>query len=88
MYTQGYTTQPQKEQNAIAAAWMDPEITILSEVSQEDKYHGITYTWNQNMTQVNLSKKQKQTHRENTPAAAKGERGAGVWGQQRKTVTY
>ena len=39
MYTQGYTTQPQKEQNAIAAAWMDPEITILSEVSQEDKYH-------------------------------------------------
>ena len=40
------------------------------------------------MTQVNLSKKQKQTHRENTPAAAKGERGAGVWGQQRKTVTY
>ena len=39
MYTQGYTTQPQKEQHAIAAAWMDPEITILSEVSQEDKYH-------------------------------------------------
>ena len=67
---------------------MDPEITILSEVSQEDKYHGITYMWDQNMTQVTLSKKQKQTHGENIPAAATGERGAGVWGQQRTTATY
>ena len=64
------------------------EITILSEVNQEDKYHGITYMWNQNTTQMTLSKEQKQTHSENTPAAATGERGAGVWGQQRTTATY
>ena len=31
-----------------AATWMDPQIIILSEVSQteKDKYHGITCVWN------------------------------------------
>ena len=31
-----------------AATWMDPEIIILSEVSQTEKvkYHDITHMWN------------------------------------------
>ena len=48
-----------------AETWMDLEIIILSEVSQKekDRYHyGITYMWNQ-MIQMNLFTKQKQTHR-------------------------
>ena len=29
-----------------AATWMELEILILSEVSQKDKHHIITYMWN------------------------------------------
>ena len=49
-----------------AATWMDLEIIILSEISQteKDKYHMISLICGiQNMTQMNLSTKQKQTHR-------------------------
>ena len=45
-----------------AAAWMDLEIIILSEVSQteKDKYHMISLIYGiENMTQVKLSMKQK-----------------------------
>ena len=47
-----------------AAAWLDLEIIILSEVRKKDKYHmisllcGISHT-----TQMNLFTNQKQTHR-------------------------
>ena len=46
-----------------AAAWMDLEIIILSEINQteKDKYHMV---WNlKKMIQMNLFTKQKQTHR-------------------------
>ena len=49
-----------------AATWMDLEMIILSEVCQKekDKYHMISLTCGiQNMTQMNLSTKQKETHR-------------------------
>ena len=53
-----------------AAIWMDLEMITLSEVSQteKDKYHmiDITYMWNLKIKakiQMNLSTKQKQTHR-------------------------
>ena len=49
-----------------AVTWMDLEIIILSEISQteKDKYHMISLICGiQNMTQTNLSTKQKQTHR-------------------------
>ena len=49
-----------------AGTWMDLEIVIRSEVSQEekDKYHMISLTCGiQNTTQMNISTKQKQTHR-------------------------
>ena len=54
-----------------AATWMQLEIIILSEVSQKekDKYHMISLIRGiYNMTQMNLSVKQKQTrrHREQT----------------------
>ena len=70
-----------------ATMWMDLEIIILSEVSQKekDKYHVISLTCGiQNMTQMNQSTKQKQTHRhrEETCACQRGgERDRlGVWG--------
>ena len=55
-----------KERMPFAATWMDLEIIILSEVSQKEKdeYHMISFIceiWS--MTQMNLSKEQKQTHR-------------------------
>ena len=49
-----------------AATWMDLEIVILSEVSQteKDEYHMISLICGiENMTQMNLSMNQKQTHR-------------------------
>ena len=48
-----------------AATWMDLEIIVLSEVSQteKDKYHMISLMCGIYMTQMNLSPKQKQTHR-------------------------
>ena len=45
---------------------MDPDIFILSEVSQieKDKYMNITYVWNlkKKKIQMNLLTKQEQTH--------------------------
>ena len=50
-----------------AAAWVDLEIIILSEVSQKekDKYHMISLyaESKKNMIQMNLLTKPKQTHR-------------------------
>ena len=51
---------------SFTATWMDREIIILSEVSQEenDKYHMISLIYGfSNMTQMNLPMKQKLTHR-------------------------
>ena len=48
------------------ATWMELETLILSEVSQKEKekYHMILLTRGiQNTTQMNLSTKQKQTHK-------------------------
>ena len=48
----------------IVATWMQPEIIIISEVSQKekDKYHMISLVWGTlNMAQMNLLTKQKET---------------------------
>lgn len=84
VYAGGYYLAT-KEQMPFEATGMDPEITVLSEVNQKDKYHNIAYIWSQ-MTQTDLSKKQKQTHSENRPMVAKGER-VGSLGLAEKTVT-
>ena len=65
-----------------AATWMQLEIIILSEISQKekDKYHMISLICGiQNMTQMNITMKQKQTHghREQTC----GGQGGGGWGR-------
>ena len=69
-----------------AATWMDLEIIILSEVNQKekDKYHISLTCGFQNMTQMNLSTKQTQTHRyrEQTYRCHVwewGREGLGVW---------
>ena len=63
-----------------AAAWMDLEIIILSEINQteKDKYHMV---WNlKKMIQMNLFTKQKQTHRlrKETYGYQKGKGGVGI----------
>ena len=60
-----------------AATWMDLEIIIQSEVGkkEKDKYHMISLICGiYNMTQVNLSMKLKQTHREQTCGCQAGEK--------------
>ena len=48
----------------LAATWMQLEIIILNEASQKDKYHMLSLICGiSNMTQVNLSAKQKQSHK-------------------------
>ena len=39
IYTEYYLDIKKKEIMPFAATWMDPEIIILSKVSQKDKYH-------------------------------------------------
>ena len=65
---------------------MDPEMIILSEVSQKEKeiLYDITDMRNLNTTQMNLSMKRKQTHRHRAdfwlPRGRRGGRnGLGVW---------
>ena len=51
---------------SFATTWMDLEMTILSEVSQKEtgSHHMIPLICGiQNMTQMNLSMKQRQTHK-------------------------
>ena len=47
-----------------AAAWMELEILILSELRKRQISYDISYMRLQNMAQMNISTKQKQTHRE------------------------
>ena len=46
----------------LAATWVDLEIIILSEVSQRQISHDITYMQDLKMIQMNLYTKQKQSH--------------------------
>ena len=63
-----------------AAIWMDPEIIMLSEINQKekDKYHMILFTCGaENMTQMNISMKWKQIHRQRKQTCG-CQRGKGV----------
>ena len=80
-----------------AATLMQLQILILSEVSQKekDKCHTVLLTFGiQDMAQMNLSIKQKQTHkhREQTCGCQGGKErewdGWGVWGWQMQMITF
>ena len=67
--TEYYSAIKKHEIMPFAATWIDLEIIILREVSQKkkDKYHMISLTCGiENMTQMNICMKQKQTHGEQT----------------------
>ena len=69
IYTVEYYSAVKKNEIVpFAATWMDIQIIILSEVSQKekDKYHISLTCRIYNMTQVNSSVKQEQTHRHRT----------------------
>ena len=65
-----------------AETWMDPEIVIPSEVSQKRKTNNIVYMWNlEKMIQINLFRKQTQSHMQRTNLVTKGGDGVGMnWG--------
>ena len=67
-----------------AATWMNLESITLNEVSQKEKgkYHIVSFMYGiYNMSQMNLSMEQKQTHIENRIVVAKvGEVGEGCVG--------
>ena len=74
---------------------MQLEILILSELSQKEKNTILSLISGiQNMAQMNLSMKQKQTHRhgEQTCGCQGGERrewdGQRIWDQQMQTITF
>ena len=81
IYTKEYYSAIEKNEiMSFATTWMVLEIIILSEVSQKDKYHMISLISGiENMTQMNLSVKQNQTHRHGKQTCGyqrgKGERG-------------
>ena len=85
IYTMEYYSAIKKiEIMPFAATWMDLEIIILSEVNQKDKYHMISLICGiSNMTQMNLSTKQKQNHRHREQTCGcqggGGRDGLGVW---------
>ena len=74
-----YSAIKKKEIMPFAATWMQREIITLSKISQKDKYHIISLTCGiQNMTQMSLSMKQKQTHRPREQTCGCQGEGAGV----------
>ena len=76
-----YSAIKKNEIMPFAATQMDLEIIILTEVSQKekDKYHMISLICGiENMTQMNISAKQKQTHRHREQTGGcQGEEGGG-----------
>ena len=67
------------------ATWMQLEITILSDVSEGQIPYDVTYIWNLKYGKMNLSTKEKQTHRHGEQmCSCQGEGGRkwdglGVW---------
>ena len=56
--TMEYYSAIRKNEIIMCSNMDGPEMIILS---KSDKYHDITYIWNLNMTQMNLSTKQSQS---------------------------
>ena len=58
--TMEYYSAIRKNEIIMCSNMDGPEMIILSK-SEKDKYHDITYIWNVNVTQMNLSTKQSQS---------------------------
>ena len=63
-----------------SAIWTDPEITILSKVSQRQISYDVTYMWNLKRwyTWAYLQNRKRATDVENTLMVTKGEKGGGI----------
>ena len=75
-----YSVIKKNENNVIAATWMDLEMVILSNGRQNSIWYCLYVEYKNNMVQMNLFTKQKQTHRckKNKLIATKGEVGGGI----------
>ena len=77
----------------LAVTWMGLEVIILSKARKRQGYH-ITYRSCQNMTQMNSSMKQKQTHKPREQAChCQGGVGVGkvvfgVWDSKMQSIIY
>ena len=82
IYTHGILLGHKKNKiTPFAATWMELEIhTKLSKSEKERQIpHDITYIWNLNIRQMNLSTEQKLVDLKNRLVVAKGEREAVGW---------
>ena len=87
-----YSAIKKNEIRPFTATWIQLEIFILSEVSQKDKYHGITYMQNLKYG-TNEPMYQRNTDLENRLVVAKGKGGRkwdglAIWGQQMQTIAF
>ena len=69
---------------SFAATWMEPEIIILSDISQRQILYDITYTWNLKVSANEfIYKIETDSQTKNKLKVSKGERGRrdklGVW---------
>ena len=81
-----------------AVTWMDLEIIMLSEVSQKNKYHDITYIWHLKCdTNEHIYETETDSQTQRTDlwlpglvwvGGCGGKEGLGVWEQQMQTVIY
>ena len=77
----GYIAVKKKETMPFTAIWMDLDIIILSKIDRKEnsKYHMISPTCGiYNMTQMNVSMQEKQTHRQKQTCGCRG-RGGMDW---------
>ena len=95
IYKMEYYSAIKSNEIMASTTWIQLEIIILNELSQKEKYHVMSLiSRNKNMSQMNLSTKQKLTHRhKNQVYGCRGwvrrERsGLGDWGWQMQTITF
>ena len=97
IYKQNTTQFKKNEITPFSGTRMEPEIIMLSEINQKEKdeYHAISFVCGiYNMTEINLSTKQKQIHRHGEQTCgcqgreAGGGKGFGVWDQLMLTVGF
>ena len=95
IYTMAYYSAIKSNEITVSTTWIQLEVITLNELSQKDKYNLMSLiSRNKSMSQMNLSTKQKLTHRhKNQVYGCQGRvrrerNGLGVWGWQMQSITF